>query len=196
MKGRTLVFATNNVHKAAEIRHDLGERYKIVTLKEAGIDIEIPEPHDTLEANAGEKSGTILRLTGMDCFSEDTGLEVDLLNGRPGVKTARFVEINEHYSDNMDKLLSLLAGKENRNARFRTIISLRMDGNEFLFEGICKGTIATKRLGTKGFGYDPIFIPNGSNRSFAQMDIDEKATYSHRSKAVAKLAGFLDQYSG
>jgi XTP/dITP diphosphohydrolase len=189
-----LVFATNNSHKAEEIRHDLGDRFEIITLKEAGIDIDIPEPHDTLEANASEKSGTIFQLTGKDCFSEDTGLEVNALQGRPGVKTARFVEKNEQFPDNIEKLLFLLRGFADRRARFSTIISLRINGNEFLFEGICKGIIANNRLGTNGFGYDPIFIPDGSSLTFAQMQLKEKSSYSHRSKAVEKLARFLKDF--
>jgi XTP/dITP diphosphohydrolase len=189
-----LVFATNNSHKAEEIRHDLGDRFDIITLKEAGIDIDIPEPHDTLEANASEKSGTIFQLTGKDCFSEDTGLEVNALQGRPGVKTARFVEKNEQFPDNIEKLLFLLRGFADRRARFRTIISLRINGNEFLFEGICEGRITNNRLGTNGFGYDPIFIPDGSSLTFAQMQLKEKSSYSHRSKAVEKLARFLKDF--
>lgn len=186
-----MVFATNNAHKAEEIRHDLRDKFDIITLKEAGIFIDIPEPHDTLEANASEKSGTIFQLTGKDCFSEDTGLEVEVLGGRPGVNTARFVEKNEQYSDNLEKLLFLLEGFSNRKARFRTIISLRLSGHEYLFEGVCEGNINSKRLGTKGFGYDPVFIPQGSTHTFAEMELHEKSKYSHRSKAVEKLARFL-----
>jgi XTP/dITP diphosphohydrolase len=191
MLRKPLVFATNNSHKAEEIRHDLGDRFDIITLKEAGIEIDIPEPHDTLEANASEKSGTIFHLTGKDCFSEDTGLEVTALHGRPGVKTARFVEKNEQFLDNIEKLLFLMDGFHDRTAKFRTIISLRIGGKEFQFEGICKGSITTKRLGSNGFGYDPVFIPEGSSLTFAQMNLKEKSAFSHRSKAVEKLARFL-----
>lgn len=195
MTERTLVFATNNANKAEEIRHDLNNRFRILTLKEAGIFIDIPEPYETLEANASEKSRTIFRLTGNDCFSEDTGLEVEELQGKPGVKTARFVEKNEQFSDNMEKLLFLLEGEKNRRAKFRTIISLQLGGKEFLFEGVCPGTISYNKLGNNGFGYDPVFIPDGSDKTFAEMTLAEKSQFSHRSKAVAKLAGFLDHYS-
>jgi XTP/dITP diphosphohydrolase len=194
MNENTLVFATNNAHKAEEIRHQLGNKFGIITLKEAGIFIDIPEPHDTLEANASEKSSTIVRLTGRNCFSEDTGLEVDFLNGRPGVKTARFVEKNEQFDSNVDKLLFVLKGELQRQAKFRTVISLQIDGREWFFEGLCKGSIAHKPLGTNGFGYDPVFIPEGSEKTFAQMTLDEKTAFSHRARAVIKLAGFLDNY--
>ncbi len=190
---KPLVFATNNAYKVSEIRHQLGNHYAIITLKEAGILIDIPEPYDTLEANASEKSGKILSLTGKDCFSEDTGLEVESLDGAPGVKSARFVEKNEQFEDNMSKLLSLLRDKTNRNAKFRTIISLRLKGSEHYFEGICEGTIIHNKKGINGFGYDPIFVPDGSNKTFAEMTMEEKAVVSHRSKAVKKLAGFLKQ---
>ena len=189
---KPLIFATNNQNKVAEIRHELGGRFNIITLKEAGITIDIPEPHDTLEANASEKSGTILTLTGKDCFSEDSGLEVESLNGEPGVKSARYVEKNEHYSDNIEKLLERVKGKKNNYAKFRTIISLRLDGKEFLFDGICSGKIIHNRKGINGFGYDPIFVPDGSDKTFAEMTLSEKAIFSHRSKAVKKLAAFLN----
>ena len=187
----SLIFATNNPHKAEEIRYDLGDKFSIITLREAGIFVDIPEPHDSLEANASEKSRTILNLTGKDCFSEDTGLEVEALGGAPGVKTARFVENNEQFPDNISKLLYLLEGNSLRKAQFRTIISLQMNGKEYMFEGICPGTISYKRLGNKGFGYDPVFIPEGAEKTFAEMTLEEKSGYSHRSKAVKKLAGFL-----
>src|SRR5687768_2860864 len=136
-----IVFATNNQHKAEEIRAVVGDLYKVITLKEAGIDIEIPEPHDTLEENAREKSRTIYRLTGKNCFGEDTGLEVEALNGEPGVKSARYAGEGRNFRDNIDKLLSNLANSPSRNARFRTVISLILNGEEYLFEGICEGSI-------------------------------------------------------
>lgn len=190
----SLIFATNNAHKVEEIRHELGGRFQIIPLKEAGIFIDIPEPHDTIEANASEKSGTIQTLTGKDCFSEDTGLEVFSLNGKPGVKSARYVESNEHYSDNVEKLIDKLKDKNQRLAQFKTVISLRLDSKEYLFEGICKGEIIHNRKGINGFGYDPVFVPQGSDKTFAEMSLDEKAIFSHRSKAVKKLAGFLSEY--
>lgn len=187
----TLIFATNNQHKADEIRAVLGENFNIITLKEAGINIDIPEPHDTLEANASEKSKTIFLLTNKDCFSEDTGLEVEAIKGEPGVKSARYAGTNRSFDENIEKLLINLSSTANRNARFRTIISLLINGNEFLFEGICKGKITLNRKGENGFGYDPVFIPDGSDKTFAEMDMTEKNKFSHRKKALQKLINFL-----
>jgi XTP/dITP diphosphohydrolase len=191
-----LIFATNNQHKVDEIRLVLGNSFNIVTLQEAGIDIDIPEPHDTLEANATEKSATIYRLTGANCFSEDTGLEVAALNGEPGVKSARYAGEGRSFEANIDKLLLHLQGAANRQARFRTVISLLWDGKEHFFEGICEGHIAPERSGGKGFGYDPVFVPMGSNQSFAVMGMEEKNIFSHRRKAVDKLVLFLTQMAG
>jgi XTP/dITP diphosphohydrolase len=188
-----LIFATNNQHKVDEIRLVLGSSFNIVTLKEAGIDIDIPEPHDTLEANATEKSTTIYKLTGANCFSEDTGLEVDALNGEPGVKSARYAGEGRSFDANIDKLLGQLQGQTNRLARFRTVISLILDGKEYFFEGICNGHITTTRGGSNGFGYDPVFIPEGITKTFAEMDMTEKNKYSHRKKAMEKLVSFLMQ---
>lgn len=187
----TLIFATNNQNKVDEIRLVLGNRFNIITLKEAGIDIDIPEPHDTLEANASEKSGVIHQMTQKNCFSEDTGLEVEALNGEPGVKSARYAGEGRSFENNIDKLLLQLGGNSNRNARFRTIISLILNGSEHLFEGICTGTITTERRGSSGFGYDPVFIPTGSSKTFAEMTMEEKSSFSHRKKAVEKLVDFL-----
>ena len=187
----TLIFATNNIHKVNEIRNDLNNDFEIISLKEAGIDKDIPEPHDTLEANASEKSQTIFRLTGSNCFSEDTGLEVEALNGEPGVKSARYAEGEEQYKDIIDKLLDKLKDENNRKARFRTVISLIINGEEQLFEGICTGKITRERIGTNGFGYDPVFIPDGADKTFAEMTMDEKKQYSHRAKALAKLVDRL-----
>lgn len=187
----TLLFATNNQHKADEIRAVLGENFNIITLKEAGFNIDIPEPHDTLEANASEKSKTIFLLTNKDCFSEDTGLEVDALKGEPGVKSARYAGTNRSFDENIEKLLINLSSTTNRNAKFRTIISLLINGNEYLFEGICKGKITLNRKGENGFGYDPVFIPDGSNKTFAEMEMTEKNKFSHRKKALQKLINFL-----
>jgi XTP/dITP diphosphohydrolase len=189
---KKLIFATNNQHKVDEIRFVIGSLFDIITMKEAGIDIDIPEPHDTLEANATEKSQTIHRITGQDCFSEDTGLEVEALNGEPGVKSARYAGDSRDFKNNNEKLLHNLKGKANRNARFRTVISLILDNKEYLFEGICNGHITETEKGAQGFGYDPVFIPTGAAVSFAEMTIDEKTKYSHRQKAVAKLISFLN----
>lgn len=191
MMKTTLIFATNNQHKVDEIRSVIGDRFEIITLKEAGIDIEIPEPHDTLEANATEKSRTIHLLTKQNCFSEDTGLEVDALNGEPGVKSARYAGDGRDFQKNIDLLLYNLEGKTNRNARFRTVISLILNDREYFFEGICEGQIMKEQSGSGGFGYDPVFIPTGGKKSFAEMSMEEKNKFSHRQKAVTRLLSFL-----
>jgi XTP/dITP diphosphohydrolase len=191
----TLVFATNNENKVKEIRSVLGDSFSIITLQEAGIDIDIPEPHDTLEANATEKSDTIYRMTDKDCFSEDSGLEVDALDGAPGVLSARYAGEQKQPEDNISKVLREMDGQENRQAQFRTVISLILDGSEHQFEGICRGTLLTAKKGGKGFGYDPIFVPDGASRTFAEMDMAEKNQYSHRAKAFHKLVAFLKEIS-
>lgn len=186
-----LIFATNNQHKVDEIRSVLPGEFEIITLKEAGINIDIPEPHNTLEANASEKSKTIFNMTGISCFSEDTGLEVLALNGEPGVKSARYAGEDCSANANIEKLLINLADKQDRSARFRTVISLLIDGKENLFEGICEGKIIDDKLGEQGFGYDPVFIPAGSSSTFGEMNMNEKSKYSHRAKATEKLVAFL-----
>jgi XTP/dITP diphosphohydrolase len=191
MKLQKLIFATNNAHKVEEIQAAIGDIIDVVSLSQAGIDIDIPEPHDTLEANASEKSGTIHRLTGMNCFSEDTGLEVTALGGEPGVRSARYAGEDKAFANNIDKLLQKLGANPDRRARFRTVISLILDGKEHLFEGICEGHILAAPTGTGGFGYDPIFVPDGDPRSFAQMTLEEKGRFSHRHRAAAKLITFL-----
>jgi len=168
----------------------------IKSLHEAGIDIDIPEPHQTLEENAVEKSSTINRLLGKNCFSEDTGLEVDALNGEPGVRSARYAGDEANNEKNIQKLLNNLEGNTNRNARFRTVISLIIDNEYFLFEGICEGVITDEIKGNKGFGYDAVFIPNGDVKTFGEMDLEEKNKYSHRKKATFKLIAFLNNYHG
>ncbi len=187
----TLIFATNNQHKVDEIRQVLGNRFAIVTLKEAGIDIDIPEPFDTLEENAFKKSTTIYGLTSKNCFSEDTGLEVAALNGEPGVKSARYAGEIGSFKANIEKLLKKMAAIENRQARFRTVISLIIDKKEFQFEGICEGDITRLEKGQHGFGYDAVFRPTGSRLTFAEMTTEEKNSYSHRRKALDKLILFL-----
>jgi XTP/dITP diphosphohydrolase len=189
-----LIFATNNKNKVEEIKHLTNQKFQIFTLQEVGIDIDIPEPHNTLEANATEKSTTIYKLTNEAVFSEDTGLEVAALGGEPGVKSARYAGEGRNMQDNIDKLLHELKDKTSRAAQFRTVASLIIDGKEYLFEGICKGHITTTQDGTNGFGYDPVFIPEGSNITFANMDITEKNKFSHRKKAVQKLIDFLNDY--
>ena len=192
----TLIFATNNQNKVNEIQSLVGADFKIIPLKEAGIDIDIPEPYDTLQDNAAEKANTIYKLANQNCFSEDTGLEIEALNGAPGVKSARFAGEDRDFQANIDKVLFNLNGIDNRAAQFRTVICLiwNNSNNElqtYYFEGICKGTIATKMHGEKGFGYDPIFIPDGATKSFAQMSMEEKNKFSHRQKAVTQLFDFL-----
>ncbi|MBO9631650.1 MAG: RdgB/HAM1 family non-canonical purine NTP pyrophosphatase [Chitinophagaceae bacterium] len=186
-----IVFATNNANKVTEMQAAIGGTLEVVSLKAAGIHIDIPEPHDTLEANASEKSNTIHQLTGENCFSEDTGLEIDALNGEPGVKSARYAGEDKAFDKNIDKVLTKLGDDPHRSARFRTVISLIWNGEEHLFEGVCEGRILHARQGTGGFGYDPIFIPEGDDRSFAEMSIADKNQYSHRRKAADKLVLFL-----
>jgi len=189
-----LIFATNNKNKVEEIKHLTNQKFQIFTLQEVGIDIDIPEPHDTLEANATEKSMTIFKLTNEAVFSEDTGLEVAALGGAPGVKSARYAGEGRNMQDNIDKLLHELKDKPSRAAQFRTVASLIINGKEYQFEGICKGHITTTQDGTNGFGYDPVFIPEGSDITFANMDVTEKNKYSHRKKAVQQLIDFLNDY--
>lgn len=187
-----LIFATNNQHKVDEIRSVLNNQFELITLQEAGIDIDIPEPYDTLEENASGKSKTIYDITAVNCFSEDTGLEITALNGEPGVKSARYAGDDRSFDKNIDKVLANLNGQENRSARFRTIISLILEGKEYLFEGICEGMIIHQRMGNGGFGYDPIFVPSGSTKSFGQMTMEEKSKFSHRARATEKLVAFLN----
>lgn len=187
-----LIFATNNQHKIDEIRSLLTNEFDLITLKEAGIDIDIPEPYDSLEENASGKSKTIYDMKGVNCFSEDTGLEVAALNGEPGVKSARYAGEGRSFDANIEKLLINLADKKDWSAHFRTVISLIIDDQETLFEGICEGKIIAEKRGGQGFGYDPVFIPTGSTKTFAEMSMQEKAQYSHRAKATEKLVAFLN----
>lgn len=187
-----IIFATNNANKLAEIQAAVGHQIKIISLKDAGILVDIPEPHDTLEANATEKSSVIHQMTGKNCFSEDTGLEIHALNGAPGVKSARYAGDDRSFDANIDLVLKQLEQESNRKAQFRTVISLIWEQKEYQFEGICEGQILTERSGTNGFGYDPIFVPDGSTVSFANMSMDEKNQFSHRKKAVQKLIEFLN----
>ena len=188
----TLIFATNNRNKVAEIQSLVGNDFEIIPLKEAGIDIDIPEPHDQLEANATEKARTIFSMTHQNCFSEDTGLEIVSLGGAPGVKSARYAGEDRDFQANIDLVLSKMSGVEDRSAQFRTVICLIWDQKEYYFEGICKGQILTTMQGEKGFGYDPIFVPEGATKSFASMTMEEKNQYSHRQKAVTQLFEFLN----
>ena len=187
----TLIFATNNVHKVSEIQSLLPKDINVITLQQAGINIDIPEPYDTLQENANTKAKTIFEITKQNCFSEDTGLEIDALNGAPGVHSARYASEDRNFNANIEKVLTNLKNIENRTAQFRTVICLIWEQKEFYFEGVCPGHIAEQNSGTAGFGYDPIFIPEGATKSFATMTMDEKNTYSHRQKAVTQLFTFL-----
>lgn len=187
----SIIFATNNKNKVEEIRSALAGRFRIIPLSEAGIDRDIPEPHDTLGENASEKSSVIHALTGADCFSEDSGLEVNALGGEPGVRSARYAGEPSDAGANIRKLLDVMDGIEDRSARFRTIISLIMDGREYIFEGECPGKITLDIDGDGGFGYDPVFIPEGADRTFARMTIDQKNRFSHRRKALDAMLSFL-----
>ena len=187
----TLIFATNNEHKVAEIQSLLPKDINVITLQQAGINIDIPEPYDTLQENANTKAKTIFEITQQNCFSEDTGLEIDALNGAPGVHSARYAGEDRNFNTNIEKVLSNLKNLENRSAQFRTVICLIWEQKEYYFEGVCRGQIAEQNSGTAGFGYDPIFIPEGATKSFAEMTMDEKNTHSHRQKAVTQLFTFL-----
>jgi len=195
---RKLTFATNNPHKLEEIHAHLKGIYEVVSLSEMGINIDIPEDHLTLEENAHQKAEFIYQNFGLDCFADDTGLEIDVLNGEPGVFSARYSKMPPAaYPDvdiataNMNKVLDKLIGESRRSARFRTVIVLILRGKEHTFEGIVQGEIAQNPSGVKGFGYDPIFIPEGYDISFAEMNIEEKNKISHRAKAVNQLVQFL-----
>jgi XTP/dITP diphosphohydrolase len=188
-----LIIATNNQHKVEEIRSALPPAFSIKSLKEAGINIDIEEPHETLEENAAEKARTIYRLTNTNCFGEDTGLEVYCLGMEPGVRSARYAGDLAGSEENIDKLLQNLTGKTDRKARFRTVICLLLNSKEYYFQGICEGSILSVRKGSAGFGYDAVFQPDTSGKSFGEMDMKEKNLYSHRAKALAGLVAFLKQ---
>jgi len=187
-----IVFATNNQHKLEEIRKAVGDKHKIVSLKEIGFVEEIPETHDTLEENASEKAFHIYDRYQLTCFADDTGLEINALNGEPGVYSARYAGENPSFDDNMNKVLENMETKTNRSAKFRTVISLIIDGKETQFEGVCPGNIMTERYGDEGFGYDPIFMPNDFQETFAEMDLSVKNIISHRGLATKKLIDFLN----
>jgi XTP/dITP diphosphohydrolase len=188
-----LLFATTNKNKIAEIRAALSDDYQLLSLEAVGLaDADVDEPYLTLAENAIHKAMHYEQLSGIDCFSEDTGLEVEALNGAPGVFSARYAGLPSDSNKNIEKLLKEMEGKTNRNAQFRTVIALRMAGETHTFEGICKGTILLNNKGQSGFGYDPVFTPEGADRSFAEMTTNEKNEYSHRKKALMKLIQFLE----
>ena len=188
-----IVFATNNKHKIDEVQSLLGKEFELITLAACGITEDIPEEQDTLEGNASQKSHYLHDKMSVNCFADDTGLEVKALNGAPGVHSARYATDGHDFQANNQLLLENLKGNDNRSARFRTVISLILNGEEHLFEGIVEGRIIEQEQGEKGFGYDPLFIPNGYDRTFAQMTISEKNKISHRARATRKLVQFLQK---
>ena len=191
-----LVFATNNKHKLQEVRDIVGNRVEVLSLSDIGCSDDIPETADTLQGNALIKARHIYGKYGIDCFADDTGLEVEALGGAPGVYSARYAGEECDSEANMRKLLENLTGKSNRNAQFRTVIALIIDGKEMLFDGIVKGTIATEKKGDSGFGYDPVFIPEGHAESFAQMSGEMKNSMSHRFRATQQLGEYLKENYG
>ena len=186
-----IIFATNNAHKLSEVQALLGDKFHLVTLRDCGITEDIPETADTLEGNASQKSHYLHDRVGKNCFADDTGLEVEALGGAPGVRSARYATDGHDFEANNRLLLKNLEGVTNRKARFRTVISLILDGEEHLFEGIVEGRIAESEAGCGGFGYDPLFIPDGYDCTFAEMSAEEKNAISHRGRAVQKLVEFL-----
>lgn len=191
---RKLVFATNNAHKLDEIRAILGDEIEIVCLADIGCHTDIPETADTLEGNALQKARYVYEHYHCDCFADDTGLEVEALDGAPGVHTARYAYPDRHDPEaNTRKLLDALKEKSSRRAQFRTVIALILNGEEHLFDGRVEGSIATEKRGTEGFGYDPVFIPEDSGKTFAELGVEAKNRISHRARAVARLCEFLRQ---
>ena len=186
-----LVFATNNSNKLSEIRSLVPAEIEILSLKEINCNEQLPETNPTLQENALQKAKYVFDNYGFNCFADDTGLEIDALGGEPGVYSARYAGGDCKAEDNMQKVLKKLTGEENRTAKFRTVIALIINREATLFEGECNGSIAKTKSGVEGFGYDPIFIPEGYDLTFAEMNKDEKGKISHRGKAVKKLAGFL-----
>lgn len=186
-----LVFATNNAHKLREVSQVVGDKFTLITPRECGIDEDIPEEQPTLEGNALQKARYIYARTGLDCFADDTGLEVDALGGEPGVRSARYATDGHDDEANKRLLLERMEGVEARGAQFRTAIALIIGGKEYLFEGIVRGNITTEEQGEGGFGYDPLFVAEGCEQSFAEISAEEKNAISHRGRAVRKLAEFL-----
>ncbi len=187
-----LVFATNNQYKLREVQELLPEGIEVLTLQDIGCHEEIEETASTLEGNAKIKTDHVKNGYGYDCFADDTGLEVSALNGAPGVYSARYAGENVTFDDNVNKMLSELRGEKNREARFRTVVSLFWKGKQYFFEGVCVGRIEEKKSGDQGFGYDPIFTPEGYQKTFAEMSSEEKGEISHRGKAIQKLVSFFE----
>ena len=187
-----LVFATNNLHKLREVQEMLSNSIEVLSLKDIGCFEEIEETENTLEGNAKLKADYITQKYGFDCFADDTGLEVEALNGKPGVYSARYAGEHGNAEKNMEKLLNELQNKSSRKAKFRTIIALNLRNKQYLFEGICEGEILNEKSGVKGFGYDPIFKPKNASCSFAEMNSEEKNIISHRGIAIQELVQFLN----
>ena len=189
-----IVFATNNENKTREIKNILGDSFTLLSLQDYNITEDIPENEDTLEGNALHKARTVYNMIHTNVFADDTGLEIDILDGLPGVHSARFAGENKDSAANIRKVLTMMGDTENRKARFRTIIAPIIKGKEYIFEGMVNGRILTKERGNDGFGYDPVFIPDGQNITFAEMSLDEKNRISHRAIAFEKLKTFLLRY--
>lgn len=187
-----LIFATQNQHKAKEIQALLPSEFEVLTLNDIDITEDIPETSATLEGNASQKSHYVKEHFSLDCFSDDTGLEITALNNEPGVYSARYAGPSRNANDNMNLVLTKLANKTDRTAQFRTVISLILEGKEHLFEGVVKGRIIEEKRGLDGFGYDPIFVPDGQNKTFAELTVDEKNKLSHRARAFEKMIRFLN----
>jgi len=190
---KSIVFATNNAHKIAEIQDILNDEFRIIPLSEIGCTEDIPETSLTIEGNASQKAHYVNDKYKVDCFADDTGLEVDALGGKPGVNSARYAGPGHDFEANVSKLLNNLTGQLSRRARFRTVISLVTDDNEILFDGIINGIIINERRGSKGFGYDPVFVPDGYQQTFAEMSPELKNTISHRAIATRKLIKYLKE---
>lgn len=190
-----IVFATNNRHKLEEVQQILGDGYELLTPRDCGITEDIPETCDTLEGNALQKAEYIHTRTGLDCFADDTGLEVAALGGAPGVRSARYAGDEHDFGANTRLLMRNLEGAADRSARFRTVIALIWQGKRHTFEGEVRGRITQEEAGGAGFGYDPVFAPDGYDMTFAQMSAEEKNRISHRGRAVEKLAGFLKEHN-
>lgn len=188
---KEIIFATNNMHKLQEINQIISDQFKVLSLKDIGFDEDIPETEPTIEGNALQKAAHIYKRFRKDCFADDTGLEVDALDGAPGVYSARYAGPDCSYADNVNKLLEAMQGKSNRKARFKTVIACFLHGKTYAFEGIVNGQILQKPQGGGGFGYDPVFIPDGFDQSFAEMSTNLKNSISHRGIAVNKLVSFL-----
>lgn len=186
-----ICFATNNKNKLQEIRKAFGDSYEIVSLQDIGCNEELPETQTTIEGNSSQKAQYVAQKYKVNCFADDTGLEINALNGEPGVYSARYAGENCSFQDNMDKVLNNLKGETNRKANFKTVITLVIEGKEHQFSGICEGVIRTEECGSEGFGYDPIFEPKGFNNTFAEMSMEQKNAISHRGKAVKQLSAFL-----